>query len=155
MQFFQFQISRLAASRSIPRPLAQWQLPKLDSPRPYNTATAQTADDKANFSPNRILTGTDTLTEVAVPFLDRAFFNGRQLMLNRTLDIDLGMLRSTRFGAKNDVWLPKSGIVYAFREDAVREDAISRPPCTGTSCKMSLQNPASPVDPRVRPANSR
>ncbi|GAP96385.1 hormogonium polysaccharide biosynthesis protein HpsA [Leptolyngbya sp. NIES-2104] len=155
----------------------KWRLPYLNSPRQYNTTTASNTfrtsasasgthtDDKANFSTNLILK--EDLTPIAVPFLDRAFFDGRQLMLTRTLDIDLGMLRGTRLGwrdettsvwtpARNDVWLPISGIVYAFREDAVREDGISRPTCaaTATTCDMNLQNPASPTDPRVRPINS-
>ncbi|MBW4443512.1 MAG: hormogonium polysaccharide biosynthesis protein HpsA [Plectolyngbya sp. WJT66-NPBG17] len=138
-----------------PRNLDQWQLPKLDPPKPYVTASPldPNSQDKANFSPNIILADSN-LKPIAVPFLDRAFFDGRQLMLARTLDIDLGMLRSTRLGSKNDTWLPVSGIVYAFREDAVREDAISRPPCTGTNCEMDLRDPANPVDPRVKPANS-
>ena len=132
-----------------PRDLSQWQLPREDSPKPYDT----TAAVDANFSPNLILK--DDLTPIAVPFLDRAFFDGRQLMLIRTLDIDLGMLRSKQFGSKSDVWLPTTGIVYAFREDAVREDAISRPPCGASgTCDMDLRNPAAPVDPRVKPANS-
>ncbi|MGG6270217.1 hormogonium polysaccharide biosynthesis protein HpsA [Leptolyngbya sp. AN03gr2] len=151
-----------------PRPLNQWKLPYLNEPKAYDITTAgrgfrtSTSDsagsvhtnDKANFSPNLILK--DDLTPIAVPFLDRAFFDGRQLMLVRTLDIDLGMLRSTRLGATNDVWLPMSGIVYAFREDAVREDAISRPTCAAsvTNCETNIQNPANPTDPRVRPANS-
>ncbi|BAU12735.1 hypothetical protein LEP3755_32660 [Leptolyngbya sp. NIES-3755] len=149
-----------------PRPLNEWRLPYLNNPRPYDITTAdrvfRTAttssnthtDDKANFSPNLILK--DDLTPIAVPFLDRAFFDGRQLMLVRTLDVDLGMLRGTRLGTTNDIWLPKSGIVYAFREDAVREDAISRPTCTASvaECEMNLQNPASPTDPQVKRANS-
>lgn len=149
-----------------PRPLNEWKLPYLSTPKSYDTATADRVfrtstttsnthtNDKANFSPNLILK--DDLTPIAVPFLDRAFFDGRQLMLVRTLDIDLGMLRSTRLEGTNDVWLPMSGIVYAFREDAVREDAISRPTCATsvTNCETNLQNPASPTDPRVRPANS-
>lgn len=153
----------------------KWRLPYLSTPKQYDTSTesrpfkeSATAanthtNDKANFSTNLILK--EDLTPIAVPFLDRAFFDGRQLMLARTLDIDLGMLRSTRLGwrdkntsvwtpARNDVWLPISGIVYAFREDALREDAISRPCASTTSCDMNLQNPASPTDPKVRPINS-
>ncbi|MER3433467.1 MAG: hypothetical protein C4288_08555 [Leptolyngbya sp. ERB_1_1] len=148
-----------------PRPMSQWQLPYLTTPKSYNTAST-TGDDKANFSTNIILNGADpadvtklvSVTPDAVSFLDRAFFDGRQLMTVRTLDLDIGLLRSTRLstpqGATNDVWLPVSGIIYAYREDAVREDMISRPACTGTNCTMNLQNPANPVDPAVLPANS-
>lgn len=134
-----------------PRPttMTGWDLPTNTSPRSFA--------NKANFSPNIVLKAdspTGDLTRVAVPFLDRAFFDGRQLMLVRTLDVDLGMLRGSRVGSRNAVWLPQSGIVYAFREDAVREDAISRPACTTTGCEMDLRNPADPRDPRVRPVNS-
>jgi len=161
-----FPIADLAVSGIAlnPRPLNQWQLPYLATPRSYDTTTVNNStptNDKANFSTDIILNGTDpsdvtqlaSITPDAVPFLDRAFFDGRQLMMTRTLDIDLGMLRSNRFGSKNDVWLPISGIVYAFREDAVREDAISRPACTGTGCEMDLRDPLNPVDPAVRPVN--
>ncbi|MBD1822609.1 hypothetical protein H6F51_08875 [Cyanobacteria bacterium FACHB-DQ100] len=133
-----------------PRPttMMDWDLPTNSSPRSFAT--------KANFSTNIILKAdspTGSLTRVAVPFLDRAFFDGRQLMLVRTLDVDLGMLRSSQVGSKTAVWLPQSGIVYAFREDAVREDAISRPACTTTGCEMDLRDPANPKDPKVRPVN--
>ncbi|MBD1842329.1 hypothetical protein H6F89_02650 [Cyanobacteria bacterium FACHB-63] len=129
--------------------MADWDLPTTTSPKSFETS-------KANFSPNIILKADSpkgSLARVAIPFLDRAFFDGRQLMLVRTLDVDLGMLRSSRVGSKTAVWLPQSGIVYAFREDAVREDAISRPACTTTGCEMDLRDPANPRDPKVRPVN--
>ncbi|MBN8560959.1 MAG: hormogonium polysaccharide biosynthesis protein HpsA [Leptolyngbya sp. UWPOB_LEPTO1] len=135
-----------------PRRLDEWQIPYLapGSVRPFDSAVSNT---RANYSTNLILIpkegNVNELDRIAIPFLDRAFFDGRQLMLTRSLDIDLGMLRSTRFGSKNNTWLPLSGIVYGFREDAVREDAISRPRCSGTSCKMDVRNPAAPVDPQV------
>jgi len=69
-------------------------------------------------------------------FMDKAFFNGREQMVVRALDIDLDLLRRKMRGA--DHWLPlpsftagddtqTGAIFYAFREDAVREDAIARP----------------------------
>ena len=118
-----------------PQPIANWQLPHT---APQNISGAPVSGGP-NVSPN-IIVSTDG-TKVAVPFLDRAISDGRQNMLMRSLDIDLGMLRSNGIGT--DVWLPESGIVYAFREDAVREDAIVRP--TGTN--TDLRNPASPTDP--------
>lgn len=151
-----------------PQPLNAWRLPTT-SIVPNNNSLADFEANKANFTPNLILqvdslrgslstTGVlrSGLTSVAVPFLDRAFFDGRQLMLTRTLDIDLGMLRGKELenARVRDVWLPASGIVYAFREDAVREDAISRPTCGATVCEMNLQDPAAPIDPKVRPVNS-
>jgi hypothetical protein len=89
---------------------------------------------------NRLATANTTF--VAVPFLERAFFDGRQLMSIRAMDVDLGMLRSKAYTAR-EPWLPLSGIVYAFREDAVREDGIARP----QGALMNLTSPASPIDP--------
>ena len=51
----------------------------------------------------------------------------------RLLDIDLQVLTSRTVGTGRDLWLPADldnnaeGVVYAFREDAVREDEIVRP----------------------------
>ncbi len=65
-------------------------------------------------------------TSVVVPFLDTAFSNGREMMNIRALNIDLDILR--RNLVTIDTWLPSiDGIIYAFREDAVREDSIARP----------------------------
>ncbi len=97
-----------------------------------------------------------------VAFLDRALFNGREEMNVRVMNLDLDLLRQTTIGG--DTWLPMSGIVYAFREDAVREDAIARPEAAswgscdslaeleGTDCQMGA-NPTSPQDPPVNEDN--
>ena len=61
-----------------------------------------------------------------VPFKDAGFYNGRELMSVRTLDLDLDLMRTSATPA-GDFWLPKSGIIYAFREDAVSEAHLSRP----------------------------
>ncbi|NJR49723.1 MAG: hypothetical protein HC780_09275 [Leptolyngbyaceae cyanobacterium CSU_1_3] len=107
-----------------------------------------------NISTNIILAPTDSTTVngrgtprlMAIGFLDRAFFDGRQVMLTRTMDIDVGMLRGTRVKDGNDIWLPKTGIVYAFREDAVREDAIRRPADNGG---MNLTDLRAQKDPNI------
>ncbi|HEY9646657.1 MAG TPA: hormogonium polysaccharide biosynthesis protein HpsA, partial [Chroococcidiopsis sp.] len=64
---------------------------------------------------------------VRVAFKDTAPFNGREMLVTRMLDLNIGFMRtvSTPFGS--DTWLPKRGIIYAFREDAVSERAIVRP----------------------------
>jgi hypothetical protein len=114
-----------------------------------------------NTPPNRITAPNGTAVTgitAVIPFLDRALFNGREWLPARVTDIDLGMLRRTKVsatatlsgGASNEVWLPISGIVYAFREDAVREDAINRP-ASGTSTNAT--NPTAPVDPAVAAAS--
>ncbi len=64
-------------------------------------------------------------TLIRVAFKDGAFFNGREMLPVRTLDLDLDLMRSKSYS--NDWWLPKKGIVYAFREDAVSESTIVRP----------------------------
>ena len=117
-------------------------------------SSTNVAGSTANVPTNIIHapSGTTSLvsTPVAVPFLDRAFFDGRQLMLARTLDLDIGMMRSdkTRLkgGQRGEPLLPMSGIVYAFREDSVREDAIARP--AGT--RMNATKPAIPLDPPLQ-----
>ncbi|MGQ9838910.1 MAG: hormogonium polysaccharide biosynthesis protein HpsA [Cyanobacteriota bacterium] len=75
-----------------------------------------------------------------VPFKDSVFYDGREAMPVRSLNVDLALLTNNVNGQFNgliagDTWLPagieeghEGGIFYAFREDAVREDAIARPP---------------------------
>ncbi|MEM1425095.1 MAG: hypothetical protein AAGF75_00875, partial [Cyanobacteria bacterium P01_H01_bin.130] len=74
--------------------------------------------------------------------IDAAFFDSRDLLVTRTLDLDLNMLRDSGYSPGeigSDTWLPfgdvenqlDGGLVYAFREDALREDAIARPPSVG------------------------
>jgi hypothetical protein len=148
-----------------------WRLPALAGnsvpAAPTNIAGTQPEGRAGFMPPNRILipSGNNfntTGTIAAVSFLDRVMFNGRESQPVRVLDIDLGLLRRNRPSnqggvyasnqayppgntAKSDVWLPVSGIVYAFREDAVREDAINRPwngavgPTTTTLAKPTPQ----------------
>jgi hypothetical protein len=130
-------------------------------PRSANTATASVSN--LNTLPT---------TAWAVPFLDKVMFDGRQLQPARVTDIDWGMLRSTqpanqaanntRF-TPNETWLPMSGVVYGFREDAIREDGIARPignsPINGLGVTnpqltpgtaMNARNLAQPSDPAVQ-----
>ncbi|MBF2025232.1 MAG: hypothetical protein IGS48_00490 [Oscillatoriales cyanobacterium C42_A2020_001] len=111
-----------------PRALGSWVLP--------TTAGALPAV-------NRIQTANGN---VAVPFLDKVLFNGREMQPSRVLDIDLDMLRNNS-PAAGDAWLPESGIVYAFREDAVREDAILRP-AGGT--QTDARTPGAETDPPLQ-----
>ncbi|MEN9261634.1 MAG: hypothetical protein Q6L60_11790, partial [Thermostichus sp. HHBFW_bins_43] len=74
-----------------------------------------------------------------VPFKDSVFYDGREAMAVRNLNIDLALITNNVDNQSNgliagDTWLPagieenrEGGIFYAFREDAVREDAIARP----------------------------
>ncbi len=111
------------------------------------------APNKTNVPTNiiEVPEGTLNLRKVpyAVPFLDRAIFDGRQLMLTRVMDMDLGLMRSEKIdgGQYKEPVLPMSGVVFAFREDAVREDAIARP-ASGNN-RMSAIDPKNPKDPKV------
>lgn len=92
--------------------------------------------------------------DLYVSFLDKGIFDGREMLSSRFLDIDLNRLRQNSIGGDN--WLPKSGVVYAFREDAVREDAIARSDGgnydnPNNPIKNDARNPDNPTDPRVNP----
>jgi hypothetical protein len=101
-------------------------------------------------------------------FLDTAMMNGRELLVSRLMNLDIDLLTKNTVDGTS-YWIPSdSGIVYAFREDAVREDAIVRPyssalnsdaaiawsQCDTISelaatpnCKMSLNPTGTPHDP--------
>ncbi|MBE9135828.1 hypothetical protein IQ254_01170 [Nodosilinea sp. LEGE 07088] len=70
---------------------------------------------------------------IRVPFLDKGIYNGREQLNTRVLDLDIDALTTRRAGAGLDFWLAANldnrgeGVVYAFREDNVREDTINRP----------------------------
>lgn len=91
--------------------------------------------------------------DLYVPFIDKGIFDGREMLSSRVLDIDLNRLRLNSIGG--DTWFPKSGIFYAFREDAVREDAIARPNGGDyidpkNPVKNDARNPDAPTDPQVK-----
>ncbi|TVQ44661.1 MAG: hypothetical protein EA365_09695 [Gloeocapsa sp. DLM2.Bin57] len=131
-----------------PRNRTDWVVP--------NTTTTT---DRVNFI-------NDDGTNVAIAFQDKGMFNGREMMSVRSLDIDLDLLRRNTLFNGRENWLPFSGIVYGFREDAVREDAIARPTrggvnfnncdraseITSTSCRMDAVTD-NPHDPPVNDTN--
>lgn len=69
---------------------------------------------------------------IQVPFLEKGIYNGREQLNTRVLDIDIEALTRRRVGT-GDFWLSANpdnrgeGVVFAFREDAVREDEVVRP----------------------------
>lgn len=131
-----------------PRTRADWVVP--------NTTTTT---DRVNFI-------NDNGTNVAIALQDKGMFNGREMMSVRTLDLDLDLLRRNTLFSGRENWLPFSGIVYGFREDAVREDAIARPTrigvsfsncdraseITSTNCRMDAVTD-NPHDPPVNDTN--
>ncbi len=97
---------------------------------PHTTPAAGTlSNPDANDEAFRIAIDSNVAN---VAFLDKGVFNGREMLNSRVLDIDISAL--TNDGPiDEDYWLTADleadakGIVYAFREDAVREDEIVRP----------------------------
>lgn len=149
-----------------PRPLNQWVLP-----------TGSSSSSTTNPNHNREITiacvdavcgGSSVGTRVVeVPFKDTALMDGREKMGVRTLNINMELLRTHTDNLNQDFWLPNSGVIYAFREDAVREDAIVRPAVNswsrcdenadyerGTACRMDIDRDAyNSEDPPLNPTN--
>ncbi|MEO0768688.1 MAG: hormogonium polysaccharide biosynthesis protein HpsA [Cyanobacteria bacterium J06649_4] len=109
--------------------LAAWKL--LPNPTTSSSGTF-TPESMDIVLPNGNLLG--------LPLLEKVMYNAREAMAVRVLDIDLGRLTQEKNSDGSDYWISDaresvSGIVYAAREDAVREDAIVRPPSgTWTQC---------------------
>lgn len=75
---------------------------------------------------------------VRVAFKDSAFYNGREMMPVRALNLDLRLMADSNH--RGNLWLPQKGIIYAYREDAVSEAHIVRPRTTGwTSCDTDAE----------------
>jgi len=127
VEYKQITLAELSTLALSPRTVANWVLP--NSTISAASAGCGTACPESNRY-NLIQNG-NQLRRIA--FKDRAFFDGRELETVRTLDIDIDLLRRTAVGTSTDRWLPREGgVVYAFREDAVREDAIARQPLPQT-----------------------
>ncbi len=160
-----------------------WDLPVVNllNNRPVND------DNVYQRETDLIIAGVDSsgrasLSAYRTGLAEKAIYNGRQLQMGRVMDFDLDLLRNVNlapFG--NDAWLAvgeiataateriAGGIIYAFREDAVREDAILRPANSdwsayetawrndfqigpGTALRMN-PDPRQPSDPPVTPIN--
>ncbi len=98
-----------------------------DDPNALRTIFAGFYDDMSSgagpISALTLTTTTDaTLTDL---IQDVNVFNGRERMNVRTLQLDLGGMATYPVGG--DRLFPESGVIYAFREDAVREDSVARP----------------------------
>lgn len=130
-----FEIVDTSAIAAVPRGVvggaityAGWNLPTqavadaLDAPDELDQAFTIQSENAAG-------TGYDGRT---VALLDKGLYDGRELLNVRVLDVNLELLSTTKNGS-GDYWIADDaeksgrGIVYAFREDAVREDEIVRP----------------------------
>lgn len=83
-------------------------------------------------------------------FKDSVLYNGREMLPSRVLNLDIEMMRTRGDNLNSDFWLPKKGLIYAFREDAVSEADIVRPlnndwPSCDTEAKMQA-SPACRMD---------
>jgi hypothetical protein len=82
--------------------------------------------------------------------IDKGVFSGRELLNTRLLDLDVGALTTNNWiYGKDTVAVEHNGLVYAYREDAVREDEIVRPTSgTLTGCntyaKLKAYDPITP-----------
>ena len=167
--YSQLAVSSIAAAPGAAN-LGDWVLPASTNASPLSDPNA--VDEAFRITVPGGASGID------VPFLDKGMFNGREQLPVRVLDIDIKALTgptSTTGTGNNDYWLPSrpddpavstdfatEGIVYAFREDAVREDEINRPANGGASncagrtggnfrivseanCRMRVEPGATPV----------
>jgi hypothetical protein len=106
---------------------------------PYTSNATGSLSPLPTGSPNRPDDRPFAITNPAggilnVTFLDKGVYNGREQLNTHVLDIDLEAITRNRTQASGgDYWLSADldrqaeGVVYAFREDAVREDEIVRP----------------------------
>ncbi|MEM6450283.1 MAG: hormogonium polysaccharide biosynthesis protein HpsA [Cyanobacteria bacterium P01_D01_bin.105] len=100
--------------------LSTWVLP--------TTVDSNVSNDPVNPETMEIELPDGQLASLAM--LDKVMYNGREEMAVRVLDIDLAKL--TQNTNSTDYWVSDdkesvSGVLYAAREDAVREDSIVRP----------------------------
>ncbi|MFK8185030.1 MAG: hormogonium polysaccharide biosynthesis protein HpsA [Phormidesmis sp.] len=93
-----------------------WQLPIQDT----GTSATGTLDPETM----EVIDTDGTLATVSL--LDKGMYDGRELLGLRMLDIDINQLSANT--NSSDHWIADTdGIVYTFREDAMREDSIVRP----------------------------
>lgn len=140
---YQYQPIDINAIALKPKPINNWILPhEVINPANECDNDHAAANPNPNCSQfNVIIADTGPAYEAhRVAFKDSAFFDGREMMAVRALKMDLEMLTDKKTPG-GDTWIPAGnstgdaqsqsdkdgGIVYAFREDAVREDAIARP----------------------------
>ncbi|MEN9217090.1 MAG: hypothetical protein Q6K90_07190, partial [Gloeomargarita sp. HHBFW_bins_162] len=183
----QFSFTDLNALRLQARaanPVSDWKLPAvvLQSNRPVNSADLYVKETDLIISAFQPANAQTNLTSYRTGLAEKALYDGRQLQMARVMDFDLDLLRDVNrapFG--DDAWLavgeiattttPRKagGIIFAFREDAVREDAILRPANSDWATyeavwRTSYQDgpplnlrmnpdPRTPSDPPVTPVN--
>lgn len=163
------------------KPLAieDWTLPYADFGSPSSSNECQNDASATNINPNcqqfnLIYDGVND-AYYRVAFKDTAFYMGRDMMLSRALNLDAEMLSDHLSDQQNgtingDTWFAggnddedialDGGLVYAFREDGLREDGIERPAGGGSCLDFNdfengncVTNVIDNVDPPVNPNN--
>ncbi|MBD2428802.1 hypothetical protein [Phormidium sp. FACHB-1136] len=137
-------VSEIAA---VPRKadLTDWVLPVASNVSLLTTTTIDASPFRINRAARQSDGTTVSVTAAAdVAILDKGLFDGREQLAIRVADLNMAVLTSTNVPGVTPVekWIPDTqcipsatvdcnlsseGIVYAFREDAVREDEIVRP----------------------------
>lgn len=111
-----------------PKPMSDWVLPHENAgtgdTNQSNTDVMIGCLDDGLCSTNP---GSKVFALERVGFKDTVIYNGREILPARSMDVNFKLIRLSSTGLTNDTWLPRKGIIYAFREDAVREDEINRP----------------------------
>ncbi|MFH7244918.1 MAG: hormogonium polysaccharide biosynthesis protein HpsA [Spirulina sp.] len=143
-------LNLIAASPKLDTDLTKWTLPVKALTGATALATTNVNDLNKAFQIDYI-DSVGTKKSLRVPFLDKGIFDGREQLNLRVLDIDLELLTTEKVktGTEPDFWLTSNrekqaeGVVFAFREDAVREDEIVRPKnasasdCTGLTAGIT------------------
>ncbi len=170
-----------------PRNVSEWKLPYVNygaGAAPDGTLCPGGTTSGPNCSGASLVKYTQTgqpATYIRTAFKDAALFDGREMSNVRALDMDLNLLRGAVGGETNatingDYWLAlgnssslnpmDGGIVYAFREDAKREDSIARPAASGwascntvttintAGCYTIARPPQNPQDPPLNADNN-
>lgn len=81
---------------------------------------------------------------IDVAFLDKGIADGREQLSIRVLDMDMDALISETVPGGSDHWIAfdseegAEGVVYAAREDAIREDEIVRPQNASSACTANV-----------------
>lgn len=113
-----------------------WKLP-FRNPTEFNPPTLSNWDSsdpetlRGVFDPDPSTRQPMTISTPAgffnLALLDKGIMDGREVLNTRVMDMDLDQLFNR--GNNGDKWISAvtDGVVYAFREDAVREDSIVRP----------------------------
>jgi hypothetical protein len=163
---------------------SRWSLPvvNLVNNQPVTNADVYQRETDLIVSVSQPANAQTNLSAYRTGLAEKALYDGRQLQMARVMDFDLDLLRRVNlspFG--NDAWLAvgqiatattppvAGGIIYAFREDARREDALLRPANSiwenyerawranyenGPPLDLRMNpDPQNPSDPPVTPTN--